>query len=107
MSLDYARVEQRSLEPIALRQNLTVDLAKGTRRADVKALLAEKYAAHSVKEEGDTMFVDGVGLGFRGDQLVAVVFWTTETARAAPGREDPSRFVIHSELPPNSERLHL
>jgi hypothetical protein len=92
MSLDYARAEQRSLEQDrAVRQKLTVDLAKGTRRADVKALLAEKYAAHSVKEEGDTMFVDGVGLRFRGDQLVAVVFWTTETARAAPGREDPSR----------------
>jgi hypothetical protein len=40
----------------------------------VKALLTAKYAAHLVKEEGDTIFVDGVGLRFRGDELVAVVF---------------------------------
>jgi hypothetical protein len=75
VSLDHARAAQRSLEQDrAVLQKLTVDLVKGTRRADVNALLAAKYAAHIVKEEGDTIFVDGVGLRFRGDELVAVVF---------------------------------
>jgi len=75
VSLDHARAAQRSLEQDrAVLQKLTVDLAKGTRRADVKALLAATYAAHIVKEEGDTIFVDGVGLHFRGDHLVAVNF---------------------------------
>jgi len=75
VSLDHARAEQRSLEQDrAVLQKLTLDLAKETRRPDVKALFAAKYAAHIVKEEGDTMFVDGVGLRFRDDQLVAVVF---------------------------------
>ena len=75
VSLDHARAAQRSLEQDrAVLQKLTVDLVKGTRRADVNALLTAKYAAHLVKEEGDTIFVDGVGLRFRGDQLVAVVF---------------------------------
>jgi hypothetical protein len=75
VSLAHARAAQRSLEQDrAVLQKLTVDLGKGTRRADVKALLTAKYAAHLVKEEGDTIFVDGVGLRFRGDELVAVVF---------------------------------
>jgi hypothetical protein len=75
VSLDHARAAQRSLEQDrALLRELTVDLAKETRRADVKAMLAAKYAAHVVQEEGDTIFVDGVGLRFRGDQLVALVF---------------------------------
>jgi hypothetical protein len=75
VSLDHARAAQRSLEhDRAVLQKLTLDLVTGRRRADVNALLAAKYAAHIVKEEGDTIFIDGVGLRFRGDQLVAVVF---------------------------------
>jgi len=75
VSLDHARAAQRSLEQDrAVLQKLTVDLVNGTRRGEVKALLTAKYASHLVKEEGDTIFVDGVGLRFRGDQLVAVVF---------------------------------
>jgi hypothetical protein len=75
VSLEHARAAQRSLEQDrAVLQKLTMDLVKGTRRADVKALLTAKYAAHLVKEEGDTTFVDGVGLRFGGDQLLAVVF---------------------------------
>lgn len=47
VSLDHARAAQRSLEQDrAVLQKLTVDLVKGTRRADVKALLTAKYAAH-------------------------------------------------------------
>jgi len=79
VSLDHARAAQRGLEQDrAVLQKLTMDLVKGTTRADVKALLAAKYAAHIVKEEGDTIFVDGVGLRFRGDQLIAVVFLDDE-----------------------------
>ena len=89
VSLDHARATQRSLEEDrAMLQELTVDLVKGTRRADVKALLAAKYSAHIVKEEGDTIFIDGVGLRFRGDQLVGVVFLDDATApAAAPGQK--------------------
>jgi predicted DNA repair protein MutK len=75
VSLEHARAAQRSLEQDrAVLQKLTADLVRGTRRADVTALLATKHAAHLVKEEGDTIFIDGVGLRFRGDDLVAVVF---------------------------------
>jgi hypothetical protein len=89
VSLDHARAAQRGLEEDrALLQKITVDLAKsGARRADVKALLAAKYSAHIVKEEGETIFVDGVGLRFRGDELVAVVFM--DDRDVSEGRSSP------------------
>ena len=77
VSLDHARAAHRTLEEErAVLRKLTLDLAKGTKREEVLALLATKYAqGHIVKaEEHDTIFVDGVGLRFRGDDLAEIVF---------------------------------
>ena len=67
---------QRSLEEDrAVLRKITLDLAKAAKRGEVEALLATNYAqGHLVKREGDTIFVDGVGLRFRGEELVGIVF---------------------------------
>lgn len=89
VSLDHARAAQRSLEEErAVLRKLALDLVKGAKRDEVKALLAAKYAqGHIVKQEDNgTIFVDGVGLRFRGDELADIVFMSeppTEEARGA------------------------
>ena len=87
VSLDHARAAQRSVkEERALLRQLTLDLTKGAKRDEVKALLAAKYAqAHIVKEEDkETIFVDGVGLRFRGDDLAEIVFMSEPLGEQRP-----------------------
>ncbi len=90
VSLDHARAVQRSLEKDhAVLRKLTLDLARTTRRDELEILLAKWYAQdHIVKAEGDTVFVDGVGLRFRGNELVGIVFMSDGSA---PERHSPSR----------------
>lgn len=59
-----------------LLRELAMDLTKRTKRTDIKNLLESTYAKrHLVKEEDrDTILVDGVGLKFRGDELVDIIF---------------------------------
>ncbi len=87
VSLDYARAARRSAEEErAILRKLTLDLAKGAKRDEVKALLSAKYAqGHIVKEEDkDTIFVDGVGLRFRGDELAEIVFMSEPLGEQRP-----------------------
>jgi uncharacterized protein YpuA (DUF1002 family) len=59
-----------------LLRELAIDLTKKTKRADIKEVLESTYAKkHLVKDEDrDTILVDGIGLKFRGDELVDIVF---------------------------------
>ena len=83
VALDHARAAQRSLEEDrAVLRKLTLDLAKAAKRDEVEAVLATEYAqGHIVKREADTIFVDGVGLRFRDDELVGIVFMNEAATR--------------------------
>jgi uncharacterized protein YpuA (DUF1002 family) len=76
VTLDHARVERASVQRQRdLLSKLTLDVAKGTSRGEVEALIAAKYAkGYIVKRDGDIIFVDEVGLRFRGDELVEILF---------------------------------
>lgn len=84
VSLDHARSQQRevSKERSALRQ-LTLDLSTDMNKSEIRALLASKYkGSHIVKEEdANTIFVDGVGLRFQGDDLTDIVFMSEGGAK--------------------------
>lgn len=86
ISLNHARTGQRiAAEESAILRKLTVDIAKGVGRNTIKDLLVSKYARdHIINEEGgDTIYVDGVGLRFRGDELVGIVFMSDTDRRAS------------------------
>ena len=76
VSLAYARAAQTYLEEDReLLRQLAVDFAKGPRRRELEDLIQRKYRqGHLVKEEDGALFVDSVGLRFRGDELVAIEF---------------------------------
>ena len=76
VTLDHKDAVRRSLEgQRAALSKLSLDLGKRATRGEIEALLAARYAqGHLVKQEGDTIHVDGVGLRFRGDELVEIVF---------------------------------
>jgi hypothetical protein len=78
LSLTYCRDGERIVKQDrdALRV-LAVELARGTRRDAVRQITTTKFPRdqnHIVKEEGDVIFVVGVGLRFQDDALVAIEF---------------------------------
>lgn len=84
VSLDHARSSHRLIEKeLEVLRSLTLDMTKGTKRDAIRDLLASKYAKeHLIKEEGeDTIYVDNVGLRFRGNELVGIVFVSDESSR--------------------------
>ncbi|HSC78472.1 MAG TPA: hypothetical protein VLB32_07905 [Candidatus Acidoferrales bacterium] len=76
ITIDHAHQEQRYLrEDRDVVRKLAVDLAKGTKRDKVEEMLAKYSQQHIVKQEdNDTIFVDGVGVRFRGDELSDILF---------------------------------
>ena len=84
VSLDHARSQQREIskERSVLRQ-LILDLSTAMKKSEIKTLLGSKYkGSHIVKEEdGNTIFVDGVGLRFHGEDLTDIVFMSEGGAK--------------------------
>ena len=82
VSLEHARASQRSLqEERDLLRKLTFDSLKAVKRVELESLLAARYSqSHVVRRESDVIFVDEVGLRFRGDELVEIVFMSDQAA---------------------------
>jgi hypothetical protein len=76
ISLDHARAARQTLEEDRrILQTLTTNLAQGVKRDRLKSLVLKHYdKGYILKEEGDVLFVDGVGLRFAGDVFVGIVF---------------------------------
>lgn len=89
ISLDHAHTGRRSADKEReVLQKLTLDLGKGTKRDAIEKMLAAYAQGHVVKAEGaDTIFIDGVGLKFRDNELIGITFMSDGGREAlAPSR---------------------